>query len=233
VTEGILQTISGVSTFEHPSETSVIHDPKSDALWAKNPNLVANGNFARAGGWEALYELEKYTAPVSDEFPATDKVCIYRMPKDGGGFTPVLAMNLSLECAQNNGMACRSDLIRIKPSTRYRLSFAYRSEGPSLHVFVKGYTMAKNLEGKIVPQEIYRRQVPPSGKTGNAWVTIVDDCNPQNVAFAVQYLSVDLYAYLNPGRVMFKDVVLKEVGDQTRKAVDPAIKVPGDLEEGK
>jgi hypothetical protein len=239
VTEEILETISGVSKFEHPSEISVIHDPKSDALWKTNPNLVFNGQFQEAKGWEVHYRLEKYTVKFSDALPDVDKVVIYRRPNDeggggggggGGGTTPVLAMNLSTDCAENNGMACLSDFIHIKPDTRYRLSFKYLSDGPSLHVFVKGYTPVKDLTGKVMPQQDYERQVPPSGPTHGKWVEIVDDCNPQNVAFPVPLLRIDLYAYLTPGRVMFKDVVLKDVGDQTRHAKDSAIKPPGDLD---
>jgi hypothetical protein len=138
----------------------------------------------------------------------------------------VLAMNLSRTAAENNGLACLSESIKIEPKTRYRLSFRYKSDGPKLHVFVKGYTMAKNLEGKLVEREIYRRQVPPTGKTNGEWVTIVDELNPQHPAYPVQYLKVDLYAYLHPGMVMFDDVVLKAVGAQTRVAKDKAIKPP-------
>ena len=55
---------------------------------------------------------------------------------------------------------------------------------------------------------------------------VVDELNPQHVAFPVQTLKVDLYAYLSPGTVMFDDVVLKAVGEQMRDAKDKAIKVP-------
>lgn len=225
--EQILQTLRGMKPFEHPNEISLTDDPRARELWAKNPNLVINGDFAQAGHWDAIYQSELYPVQISSKLPETDKVNIFRIPDPKtGAIHNVLAMKLSLECAQNNGMACLSDLIKIEPNTRYRLSFRYKSDGPSLHVFVKGYTRTQNIKGEMTEREVYRRQVPPSGATGGKWVTVVDDMNPQHVAFPVQFLRVDLYAYLGEGTVMFDDVVLKNVGAQTHQAHDAAIKRP-------
>lgn len=223
--EQILETLPGVARFEHPSEQAVSSDADSEAQWARNPNMVVNGDFSDSGCWKGIYQAEKYSVTIKEDLPAVDKVCIYRLC-EGQGANNVLAMNLSRYCAENNGMACLSDAIRIQPDTRYRLSFRYKSDGPRLHVFVKGYTQEKNIKGETVEREIYRRQVPPSGATGGRWVTVADELNPQHVAFPVQVLRVDLYAYLSPGVVMFDDVVLKAVGRQTRKATDEAIKRP-------
>jgi hypothetical protein len=225
VSEEVLETLKGVGKFEHPSEEGVTNDATADALWKKNPNLVKNFDFTSAGSWQAIFEAQKYDVQISDTLPAEDKVNIHRL-NEGGKVNNVLAMNLSRYCAENNGMACLSDSIKIDPDTRYRISFRYKSDGPSLHVFVKGYTLYDNIKGEKVEREIYRRQVPPSGKTDGKWVTVIDDLNPQQVAFPVQTLRVDLYAYLSPGMVMFDDVVLKAVGKQTRKATDEAIKKP-------
>ncbi len=195
VSEHILETLPGVIQFEHPSETPVTDDAAARALWAKNPNLLVNGDFAKAGKWTALYQSEKYEVQISGDPPVADKVCINRLAaEDGVPAHNVLAMNLSKECAENNGLACLSDEIAIKPNTRYRLSFRYKSDGPILHVFVKGYTLAKDVKGQPAPREVYRRQVPPANATGGKWVSVVDDLNPQHIAFAVQTLRVDLYA---------------------------------------
>jgi hypothetical protein len=154
--------------------------------------------------------------------PPADRVAIRILP-DG---QRVLSMNLSKETAESNGLACLSESIRIEPDTRYRLGFRYRSEGPRLHLFVKGYTMARNINGQMVEREIYRRQVPALEPTAGKWVEVVDDLNPQHVAMDVVTLRVDLYTYLNAGVVEFDDIVLKKVGRQTRKAVDEAIDRP-------
>jgi hypothetical protein len=225
VAEEILQTIPGVKPFEHPSETSVTLDPESLKLWAKNPNLVPYGDFSEAGHWTALFASEKYPAPMSNSLPAVDKINIYKLPADEGEKTHnVLAMRMSKNTAENNGLACLSDFIKIEPNVRYRIQFRYKSDGPSLHVFVKGYTTAKGFSGKPEEREIYRRQVPPSGPTHGKWVTVLDDLNPQRPGFIVEGLRIDLYTYLSPGVVMFDDVVLKAVGKQTDVAVDDAIK---------
>jgi hypothetical protein len=226
VVEDILQTLAGVKKFEHPNEQAVQDDAKARALFDKNPNLVVNGDFAKEGSWEALLESQVYSPPISDKPPAVDQVVIHRLPDDNGQTNNVLAMNLSKTTAENNGFACLSAPIPIQPNTRYRLMFRYRSDGPTLHVFVKGYTMLKNIEGKMAERECYRRQVPPSGATDGKWVTVICDLNPQHVAYPVQHLRVDLYAYLSSGVVMFDDVQLKAVGEQTRHAADDAIKPP-------
>ncbi len=224
--EEILQTLPGVKPFEHPSEVSVVNDALAEQLWKTNPNLVKNGDFSAAGSWDAIYQSEKYAVTISDKLPATDTVNIYKMPQKPGQTNNVLVMTLSRTCAENNGLACLSDPIPIKPDTRYRLSFRYKSDGPTLHVFVKGYTIGENITGQKAEREIYRRQVPPTGASKGEWVTVVDELNPQHSAFEVQYLRIDLYAYLSPGQVLFDDVVLKAVGPQTHKAKDAAIKPP-------
>lgn len=216
VAEEILAAIPGVA-FEHPSEVAVQNDAIAEELWRKNPNLVVNGDFSKSANWHAIYQSELYVPEPSAEPPKPDKVVI----RDG-----VLAMNLSKYCAENNGMACLSDEIAIEPGTRYRLSFRYKSTGPRLHVFIKGYTEGQDINGRKTWREIYRRQVPPTDATGGKWVTIVDEMNPQHHVFGVKMLKIDLYAYLNEGLVEFDDIVLKAVGGQNRKAKDDALDQP-------
>ena len=236
--EKVLESLPGVGAFGHPNEESVRHDLAADAAFAKNPNLVPNGDFAQPGRWNAIYQSEYYPVDVRDTLPETDKVCIYRVPARGGEKAHnVLAMKLSKDCAENNGMACLSDPIEIDQGVKFRLHFRYKSDGPTLHVFVKGYTTGKNLAGEKADREIYRRQVPPSGGTNGRWVTVEDDLNPQHVHFPVKKLRIDLYAYLSAGTVQFDDVQLKAIGKQGADDVarDDAIKAPttGQLEEGK
>jgi hypothetical protein len=224
--ESALETIAGVKPFEHPDEAGITDDPAARALWDKNPNLLPDGDFATGGHWSALYRSEKYGAPIRDSLPDTDKVCIYRMPADAPDEKPrnVLAMRLSLDAAQSNGLACISESFPIELKTRYRIRFRYRSDGPTLHVLVKGYTAGKDLKGAPKDVENYRRQVPPSGSTDGKWVTVADDLNPQNPDTPVQTLRVDLYAYENAGLVMFDDVMVKAVGEQTHQAKDDALR---------
>jgi hypothetical protein len=221
--EELLSTLPDVE-FEHPVETSITDDAAAKALWAKNPNLVIDGIFADPGHWDGIYMAEKYSVGVSDKLPDVDKVSILR----AGGLDKrnALAMNLSLGDAQNNGLACLSDAIKIEPNTRYCIQYHYQSDGPMLHVFVKGYSLVPDAAtGKPTMREVYRRQVPPSGATGGKWTTVVDDMNPQNhQGYPVRELRVDLYAYLNAGTVLFDDVQLKAVGEQTHHPHDDAMK---------
>jgi hypothetical protein len=218
--EEVLQTLPGIKPFEHPSEVSVQNDPASAAAWKANPNLVSHGDFEgdeASAQWNALLREQKYNPPFSKEMPDVDRVAIVPDPDNPAG--RVLAMNLSKDVAESNGLACISSPIPIEPGTRYRLQFRYKSDGPRLHVFVKGYATVNGEE-----REVYRRQVPPSGKTRGKWVTVVDDMNPQNGRVAVERLRVDLYTYLSPGTVMFDDVMLKAVGKLSHIAKDDAIK---------
>jgi hypothetical protein len=228
VTEQVAEALPGVKAFEHAKENdqAVQHDAQAEAMWKSGANLVTNGGFDEAGHWQALYESQAYPPPLSDALPEVDKVAIYRQPLGEGKNENVLAMNLSRYCAENNGMACLSDAMTIEPNTRYRLQFRYRSDGPRLHVFVKGYTRGKDINGKETMREIYRRQVPPSEATDGQWVTVTDELNPQQQTFPVDCLRIDLYAYLHPGVVMFDDVVLKAVGKQTDKVGGAAFQRP-------
>ncbi len=114
--------------------------------------------------------------------PDTDRVEILRRPDGRGGLTNVLAMTLSKAVAESNGLACLSAPVPIRPDGRYRLSFRYRSDGPHLHVFVKGYVPGTDLAGQPNDAQCYELQVPPSGPTGGKWQTVVADLNPQNPA---------------------------------------------------
>jgi hypothetical protein len=222
--EKVLETLPGVAKFEHPNEEPVHEDEISKSLWARNPNLVANGDFSDSGAWVAIYQSEKYSVKISDTLPDVDKVNIYRMPpeKPGQKANTVLAMRLSKNCAENNGMACLSDPIKVTPRTRYRISFRYRSDGPSTHVFVKGYTSGKNVAGEKADREVFRAQVSPTGATNGKWETVVCDVNPDNPNFAVENLRIDLYAYLTPGVILWDDVVVKEIGPLQTRAFDKA-----------
>jgi hypothetical protein len=216
--EKFLEAIPGVTPFSHPNEQPVHHDPASDGLFSVNPNLVIDGDFATEGHWDALFKADTYQAPMSSDPPDTDRVEILRFEPGHN----VLAMRMSLDTAQNNGLACLSDAIEIQPGVRYRVAFRYRSDGPSTHVFVKGYTLAKSLAGDPADREVYRLQIPPGPATNGEWRQVEADVNPRNPTYPVQRLRIDLYAYLGAGDVMFDDVTLKAVGRQSTPATEPA-----------
>jgi len=225
--EEVLKTIPGVKDFQHPSEEPVHHDEVSDAAFAKNPNLVVNGDFSKPGHWFGMYLADKWEVKNSDTPPGTNQVVI-NVGKAGNEDEPktYLAMKLDKTCAENNGLACTSDAFRIKPDSKYRVTFLYRSAFPTTHVFVKGYTFGKDIAGKPKMSEIYRCQVPPGDATHGKWVLVECDFNPQHTVMPVVELKVDLYAYLHPGQVDFADVQVKEIGQQAAedKLKDPALR---------
>jgi hypothetical protein len=225
VVENILQSLPGVTPFEHPSEVSITHDPESDALWEANPDLMPDGNFATSEPWQVMLLSELYSPPIARQTPPVDRVAIVHEAATGGVVRDVLVMNLSLATAEANGMACLSSRIPIEPNMRYRLQFSYKSDGPTTHVFVKGYIAPPDVKPGVPPeQEVYRRQVPPSGATNGKWVTVQDDMNPQNPNSKVEFLRVDLYAYLKQGIVSFDNVQLRAVGAQTHTVHDDALR---------
>ncbi len=221
VSEQVLEALPEMRKFEHSSEQAVQRDATAERLWQTNPNLVANPGFEQEGNWTFIYRSIRRPVAVSNRLPIPDDAVITEI--DG---SRVLVMRMSREAAETNGLAVLSDPIKIEPDTRYRLSFRYKSDGPQLRMFVKGYTLVEGPQGERVEREIYRRQVPPSAGTDGKWVTRIDELNPQHVAFPVEYLRIDLYVYLRPGLVMFDDITLKAVGQQTRQAKDAAIKPP-------
>lgn len=216
--EQLIETLPGSKGFEHPNEEAVQHDETAEKLWRENPNLMTEGSFDAPGEWRAILRSDKYAPEVIDQKPAADKVAIVKKDEN-----QVLVMNISRDVAETNGMACLSGKIAIEPDTRYRISFRVKSDGPKIRPFVKGYCIIDGQE-----REIYRRQVPPIEKTGDQWMEVVDELNPQQKTFKVEFLRVDLYAYLHPGTVEWDDVVLKAVGAQNRKADDKALDKPSD-----
>jgi hypothetical protein len=172
-----------------------------------------------------MLETDLYTPPIARTAPAINKLAIVHEAAAGGAVRNVLVMNLSNDLAENNGLACLSGRIPIQPNTRYRMQLNYKSDGPVSHIFVKGYIVPPNLKPGMPPeQEVYRRQVPPAGSTGGKWVTVLDDMNPQNPNSKVEFLRVDLYAYLKPGIISFDDIQIRAVGAQTHAVHDDALR---------
>jgi hypothetical protein len=215
--EELIEKLPGSKKFEHMTEEAVVRDPAAEKAWEKGPNLMKEGAFDAAGEWRAILAGNKYPPEVVERGPNADEVVIRKIDKD----QHVLSMKLSKDTAETYGLACLSGKIPIEPSTRYRISFRYKSDGPTIRPFIKGYFTHKGEE-----REIYRRQIPARAKTNGDWVEVIDELNPQHPTFKVEYLRVDFYAYLHPGKVEFDDVVIKAVGAQTRVAKDEALDLP-------
>ena len=207
--EDALASLAGVGKFSHLSEAAASSDPGVGLTFDSRPNLIPGGDFATGDAWSAILRSDRYKPPVQPKPPEVDRVAI-NGPPDPKGMN-ALGMNLSKDVAESNGLACLSSPIPIAPQSHYRLKFEYKSDGPNLHVFVKGYVPTKNMAGQPDEKQTYERQVPPSGATANEWVTVTCDLDPSSAVEKPTTLRVDLYAYLKPGLVWFRNVQLKRV----------------------
>lgn len=214
--EKLVEEMPGGKPHEHMTEVAVVHDEKAERLWKEGPNLFKEGAFDEPGEWRGILAGDKWAPPVQSEPAKPDGVIIRQ-----SGEQKHLEMRISKATAETYGLACVSGPIKIEPKTRYRIAFRYRSDGPVIRPFIKGYFMHEGHE-----REIYRRQVPPRGSTNGQWVEVVDELNPQHQAFQPEFLRIDFYIYLHAGTVEFDDVVIKAVGDQTRQAKDEAMDQP-------
>jgi len=215
--EKLVESLAGSKAHEHMTEDAVVHDEQAEKLWKDGPNLFKEGTFDAPGEWHGILADKKWTPVVQSEAPGDDGVIIRK-----SGDQQFLQMKLSKATAESYGLACLSGKIQIEPKTRYRISFRYRSDGPTVRPFIKGYFIHEGAE-----REIYRRQIPPPEKnTHGQWVEVVDEMNPQHQTFPPTFLRIDFYAYLAAGTVEFDDVVIKAVGEQTRTAKDEAIDQP-------
>ena len=183
-----------------------------DGLWQSNPNLLPDGDFARSGQWSALLRGDKYLLSLRDYPPDTDQAVLLRQPDGRGGLRSRLVLNLSRSTAESNGLSVLSGPAPVRPGGHYRLSLRYRSDGPSLHLFVKGYRPGKDLAGQPADVECYRLELPPAGPTGAQYRTVTVDLTPHAVAGdGPVTLRVDVYAYLAGGSVGVTEAVLKDV----------------------
>jgi len=179
------------------------NDPDIQRRWREGPNLAANGGFetpSAAGdgpaGWQSVEKEMAWT----DHPDGPGKVILYRMGK---------------ATAVSYGLDFYSDWIPIEPGAVYRFSCRYKTLGPTVKIFLKGYHEFPPEEGfPAQRRETYRRQVHPSGGPGE-WQTVEADFVPSSTRpeHAPAFLKVDLYAYWPAGVVYWDDVVLKKVRD--------------------
>lgn len=245
VLEDVVSAATG-ATFTHPSETLAILDPASTAAWENGPNLVNNPRFqdgadGRLTHWEALIQDKRYGPPWTDKPIAPIQEDVTKMvlwsPAPDDAKAKVLQFAMPESIAGLNGLACFGDWIYAQPGARYRMAVTYRSDGPTMLNFIKGYALIDAGDGLgLRRREVYRRQFPKLGDTGGQWKTAVVDFVPSvlppgrsgRVPYELKWIRVELYGYWPKGRMYIKDVMLKlvEPGAATRPASNPVTPVP-------
>jgi hypothetical protein len=169
--------------------------------WKKNPNLVA-GDFEHGAdgvpkGWDKVAGQRREPLGRLVEWTA----------EEGNPKNRVIRFTLDKEVAENEGVMYYSDFFPIETGAKYRFQCRWRSDGPTVKVFVKCYeTVSESGERR----EVYRSQQNIQGPL-KTWNVQTEDFTPQHAKYRPHWGRVMLYAYLKPGMVEFDDVVIKKI----------------------
>ena len=166
----------------------------------KVKNLVSNGSFdanpKKLAGWDPL--------------PADGAVKWISLDKEHGR---IIAFKLSTEIAESTGLLFYSAPIPIKEGKKYKFSLEYKSSGPIPKPFVKGYGLFPDVNGKVEPRELYKKQIFEK-TVSTEWKTLTMEFTPYNPIykgkFEIKWVKVLLYAYLKPGEIYFDNVKIEE-----------------------
>jgi len=178
-------------------------DAEVQRRWRDGPNLVRNPGFELAGA----------TGKGPADWQAPEAQMAWAPNPDGTG--KVIKFDMNEATAASYGLDFYSDWIAIEPGATYRFSCRYKSLGPTVKIFLKGYFLWPGGDGYPPDwRESYRRQVHPAGEK-KTWNSVTADFVPD--AFKADQkplrLKVDLYAYYPAGVVFWDDIVLKKVRD--------------------
>jgi len=160
-----------------------------------------------------VYDPASVRDALAGQWQPVEKEMAWARNPDGPG--KVLKFEMTPGTAAGYGLDYYSDWIRIEPGAVYRFSCRYKSLGPTVKIFLKGYHSFPAADGYPAQRrEAYRRQVHPSGET-DRWHEVVADFIPEATRpeHAPTFLKVDLFACYPAGVVYWDDVVLKKVCD--------------------
>jgi len=106
-----------------------------------------------------------------------------------------------------------SDFFPVASGKKYIFSVDIKSDGPLPRPFVKGYALAPDVHGNIARRRFYQRQSRFSAT--NEWRTYSMTFTPKVIPayrgrYDVKWARVMLYAYLNPGKICFDNVTVRE-----------------------
>lgn len=214
--------------FTHISEVECDHsDPATEKRFAERPNLCPDPGFEdatklpdkKAKQWGAINRSDRYGPPLISFGEAgnlpDDRMAIVPHAEGNGHY---LLMRMSKDVAELNGLACESVWIPVEQGAKYRFTVRYRSNGPRLRLFIKGFAVNPDQYGdkndpEVARREYYRFQVLPREKNKD-WELIEADFNPGSLKPTdpkIEWIRVDLYAYLHAGDASFDDVVVKKI----------------------
>ncbi len=170
-------------------------------------NLVSNSDFSHGlKDWQVRFaepNEEKYARNhqwVKDVFT----------PDDGPGFS--LEFKLTPEVAASEGVKAVTGLMELADGVKYEFGADVQTRGPAVKIFVEGYVRDPEQRESGNDQypgfrRVYRKTIHVKGTIGE-WQAWRQTINPP-ARYEPTHAVIKLYAYLNPGLVYFRNVVLQ------------------------
>jgi len=173
--------------------------------WRQNPNLVA-GDFQRgAGGVPSGWDSHWQAGAPNQREPLGRTV--RWQAESGDPENRLIRFTMSKALGDNSGVAYYSKRFPVEHNARYRFQCRWKTDGPSVKVFVKCYAP---LSSESQLREVYRSQQNVDGAR-NTWNVHTQDFTPRHAKYAPRFGRVMLYAFVGAGVVEFDDVIVKQI----------------------
>ena len=199
-------------------------DPGAEERWKTGPNLVA-GDFETGvrgvpKGWEPVGGQQR--EPLGNLVKWTTEA--------GNPQNHVIRFTFPAIVGDNEGVMYYSDPFPVQEGATYRFQCRWRSNGPTVKVFIKCYDemaseyrqektatspastpdpVTGSLNSPGQRREVYRSQENLKGPK-NTWNVHTEDFTPKHPRYSPKWGKVMLYAYLDGGAVEFDDVIVKQ-----------------------
>ena len=201
-------------------------DQWAEENWTNNPSLVEGGDFQKGVGGAPVGWAKGWEGGFVDQYEPLGNVVKW-IPEAGNPSNRVIRFTMDQGLADSTGVPYYSNAFPIEQDAKYRFQCRWRSNGPSMKVFIKCYDemgttytpgaaeRSSAAKGAHVPEtsqlrECYRSQQNLYGPK-NAWNTHTQDFTPKHTKYAPRWGRVMLYAYHPAGVAEFDDVVLKQI----------------------
>ncbi|MFH1921376.1 MAG: SHD1 domain-containing protein [Planctomycetota bacterium] len=204
-------------------------DQLAEENWKSNANLVEGADFEQGSagvprGWDKGWE-----GGFVDQYEPLGNVVKW-IAETGNTANRVIRFTMDQGLADSTGVPYYSKAFPIEDGAKYRFQCRWRSNGPTVKVFIKCYDEMGSRyapgsgaagsgarRGSYVPEsaqlrECYRSQQNLSGPIRqDTWNTHTQDFTPKHTKYTPRWGKVELYAYHPAGVVEFDDVVLKQI----------------------
>ncbi|HUT93429.1 MAG TPA: SHD1 domain-containing protein [Thermoguttaceae bacterium] len=202
-------------------------DQLAEENWKNNPNLVEGGDFQKDVGGVPVGWDKGWEGGFVDQYESLGNVVKW-IPESGNSSNRVIRFTMDQALADSTGVPYYGKAFPIEEAAKYRFQCRWRSNGPSMKVFIKCYDemgttytpesaqrASAARKGAQVPEtsqlrECYRSQQNLYGPK-NTWNTHTQDFTPKHTKYTPRWGRVMLYAYHPAGVAEFDDVVLKQI----------------------